>query len=69
MYTDSEVESILIAAGYSCRHRKRIIKNLELRYQSKIRRTANHSWESNGVPTENWKVLKHCKDLVGKYGR
>lgn len=33
MYTDSEVESILIVAGYSCRHRKRIIENLELRYQ------------------------------------
>ncbi|EFX70531.1 hypothetical protein DAPPUDRAFT_112645 [Daphnia pulex] len=52
MYTDSEIESILIAAGYSCRHRKRPIKDLGLQYQSKIRRKANHFmeiWESNGI--------------------
>ena len=56
MYTDSEIENILIAGGYSCRHRKRPLKDLGPKYQSKIKRKANEFmtlWESKGVPTEN----------------
>jgi hypothetical protein len=71
MYTDSEIENILIAGGYSCRHRKRPLKDLGPKYQSKIKRKANEFmtlWESKGVPTENWNVIKNCKDLVKKYG-
>ena len=37
----------------------------------KIQRKANEFmtlWESKGVPTENWNVIKNCKDLVKKYG-
>nr|CAH0104284.1 unnamed protein product [Daphnia galeata] len=71
MYTDSEIENILNAGGYSCRHRKRPLKDLGPKYQSKIKRKANEFmtlWESKGVPTENWNVIKNCKDLVKKYG-
>ena len=71
MYTDSEIENILISGGYSCRHRKRPLKDLGPKYQSKIKRKANEFmtlWESKGVPTENWNVIKNCKDLVKKYG-
>ena len=56
MYTDSEIENILISGGYSCRHRKRPLKDLGPKYQSKIKRKANEFmtlWESKGVPTEN----------------
>ena len=67
MYTDSEIENILIAGGYSCRHTKRPLKDLGPRYQSKIKRKANEFmalWVSKKVPTKNWNIIKNCKDLV-----
>jgi hypothetical protein len=67
MYTDSEIENILIAGGYSCRHRKRPLKDLGPSYQSKLKRKANEFMAlrvSKGVPTKYWNIIKNCKDLV-----
>jgi hypothetical protein len=71
MYTDSEIENILIAGGYSCRHTKRPLKDLGPSYQSKLKRKANEFMAlrvSKGVPTKNLNIIKNCKDLVKKYG-
>ena len=67
MYTDSEIENILIAGGYSCRHRKRPLKDLGPKYQSKIKRKANEFttiWESKGVPTEFWNVMQGFSEKI-----
>lgn len=70
MLTDQEIDNILIAGGYSCRHRKRPISELQSMYEAKLRRKASHfvnDWCLNGVPRQNWEKIKSCISLVTKY--
>ena len=69
MFDDNDIESILIASGEACKHRKRPLDESD--YSRNIRRKANKTledWCFNGVPSENWDEIKNCSTLVERFG-
>lgn len=69
MLTDKEVNTILIATGNACRHRKRPLDDLQPNYVAKLRRIANdtiYQWAMSGVPATCWDTIK-TSSLITKY--